>query len=73
MPEHEAFFEQEEPEYNPGAPGPCNCESSYCDHERGCPNHADGSILMDYVGSVCSSCAERTRETGGGRYLHSQS
>lgn len=46
----------------------CNCESGHCPHHHGdpsdvmdalaCPNEADGSILMTYVGAVCDACAD---------------
>lgn len=51
----------------------CNCESSYCSHthegDTRCGNVADGSIRMEYVGTVCADCASTTESTDYGRNL----
>jgi hypothetical protein len=47
----------------------CNCESSFCQHAHGCDRDATNGPWMDFVGTVCPSCAARTRETGGAHFL----
>ena len=52
----------------------CNCEASYCGHthvgDTRCSNVSDGTHVMEYVGPVCDTCAQRVIANGGGAYLH---
>lgn len=42
----------------------CGCENSSCAHGDLCPTMTSGTLVVDYVGSVCVECAVQYHNDG---------